>query len=309
MSNNIPGHVSSRAEYAPLLNKAFKYIESNLSEELSLNSVARHAHYSPFHFHRVFRLLTGETLNNYIKRRRLEESASQLIRTDFQLSEIAIQNGFKSLSSFSRSFKQHYQLSPSKFRLSSPNRYSKIRQTKGKNGQVETVLEKYICDINKLMKWMNSNANIKIEHTPNYNCPATNHIGINGVAGAFERLIKWSNPHGLLGNPNTKLGRIFYDSFKITAPDQVRMAIFMITEKVVETSGEIIQIVIPSGKHIVCRYEILPNEFEQAWSSLFIWMNEQGYAKRSEHPYEIYQNDFREHPEGKFIVDFCIPVR
>ena len=68
------------------------------------------------------------------------------------------------------------------------------------------------------------------------------------------------------------------------------------------------KITIDSGKCIIGSFEIAPYEFEKSWTGLFVWMNENGYKKSSENPYEIYHNDFREHPENKFIVDLCIPI-
>jgi AraC family transcriptional regulator len=50
------------------------------------------------------------------------------------------------------------------------------------------------------------------------------------------------------------------------------------------------------------------NEFEKSWTGLFLWMNENGYSKAERNPFEIYHNNFNEHPEGKFVVDFYVPI-
>jgi AraC family transcriptional regulator len=50
------------------------------------------------------------------------------------------------------------------------------------------------------------------------------------------------------------------------------------------------------------------DEFEATWKAQFSWMNEKGYKKRSEFPYEIYHSNFKEHPEGKMNVELCIPI-
>ena len=104
------------------------------------------------------------------------------------------------------------------------------------------------------------------------------------------------------------MGRIFFDSFKVTSPDKVRMSIFLIMNDSFETEGEINKLTINKTKCIVGRFEIAANEFEKSWTSLFLWMNENGYQKGTENPFEIYQNDYREHPEKKFIVDLYIPI-
>ena len=68
------------------------------------------------------------------------------------------------------------------------------------------------------------------------------------------------------------------------------------------------QTIIEAGKCIVGSFEIGLNEFEQAWTGLFLWMNENGYKKADRNPYEIYHNDFNTHPEKKFILDLHIPI-
>mgnify|MGYP000392121237 CR=1 FL=1 len=62
------------------LNTSIKYIEENLSEKLSLEIIAEKAHFSSFHFHRLFKVIVGETLNSFINRKRIEKAASYLSR-------------------------------------------------------------------------------------------------------------------------------------------------------------------------------------------------------------------------------------
>ncbi len=50
------------------------------------------------------------------------------------------------------------------------------------------------------------------------------------------------------------------------------------------------------------------NELEKPWTGLFLWMNKNGYKKKDRNPFEIYHNNFKEHPEKKAIVDFYIPI-
>ena len=152
------------------------------------------------------------------------------------------------------------------------------------------------------------NATIEIKETPELNLAGVTHVGINGIENAFGKLIKWANSKNLLKNPEAKMGRIFYDSFKVTAPDKVRMSIFLTTNDSFEPEGEINKLTINKGKCVVGRFEIGANDFEKSWTGLFIWMNENGYKKSAENPFEIYHNDFREHPENKFIVDLYIPI-
>lgn len=150
--------------------------------------------------------------------------------------------------------------------------------------------------------------NIKIEEIPELHLASSTQIGADGIEQAFERLIKWAAPKGLMENIEAKLARIFHDSFKGTAPDKVRMSISLLTDEPFENEGEIYRETILKSKCIVGRFEINSEGFEKAWSGLFIWMNENGYQKAEGNPFEIFHNDFREHPEKKVVVDMYIPI-
>ena len=127
------------------IGKAILYIEENLQKKLVLEDIARKAHFSPYHFHRLFSAVVGETLNNFISRKRIERAASHLMnKKNIPVTEVADRVGFSSLSSFSRAFKKFYGMSPLEFREVSPEKFSKICKTKSKNGQVIVSFEQYI---------------------------------------------------------------------------------------------------------------------------------------------------------------------
>jgi AraC family transcriptional regulator len=106
--------------YVQRINLALDWIVENLEQPLKLQDIARVAHFSPFHFHRIFRALLGETLNQFVRRLRLERALWQLShKRPRSLTELALACGFASLSDFSRSFKERYGVPPSAFDLDS----------------------------------------------------------------------------------------------------------------------------------------------------------------------------------------------
>ena len=106
----------TNADYVGRLNRAIDHITHNLSEPLRLEDVARVASFSPYHFHRIFRQLMGETLNAFIKRVRLERAVYLLShRGEASLTDIALACGFTSSSDFSRCFRNHFGSSPRAF--------------------------------------------------------------------------------------------------------------------------------------------------------------------------------------------------
>ena len=298
-----------KEDYIKRINNIFIFIDENLDQQLNLETIANIGFYSPFHLHRIFKAITNETINEYITRKRIEKTASILLhKREITISQLSLQYGFNSNSSFTRTFKKFYGINPTEFRKTNPNKFSKIGKVESKNGEEVGMLEEYICNINNHKNWIKMKAKIEIKEMPKLDLAFITQIGHNGMENTYDKLIKWAIPKGLLENENLKVVTIYHDSFKITEPDKVRMSACISLNEKIEVSGEIGLTTIEKGKFIVGHFEIGINEFEKSWSSLFIWMNENGYKKADRNPYEIYYNNFNEHPEKISIVDFCIPI-
>ncbi len=295
-------------DYKNRINRVFEFIDQNLESYLSLDVVSEIAFFSSFHFHRVFKFVTEETLHEYVKRRRIEKSASDLLHKNITATEIAHKYGFSDNSSYSRAFKKYFGVSPTEFKNQNPNRFSKIRQLESKNGQEYPDYEKYICIINNLKNWIKMNAKIEIKEMSKMDLAYVSSIGPHNLESCYAKLVQWATPKGLM-NDKTKMITVYHDSFKVTEASKVRMSASILVDKPVETNGEIGLTTIEAGKFIVGSFEIGLNEFEKSWTGLFFWMNENGYEKADREPFEIYYNNFKEHTERKAIVDFCIPIK
>ncbi|MEE9408670.1 MAG: GyrI-like domain-containing protein [Polaribacter sp.] len=291
------------------LNTAITFIEANLSEKLSLEVIAEKAYFSPFHFHRLFKIAVSETVHHFINRKRIEKSAAYLLhQNEINTTEIAEKVGFSSLSAFSKSFKKFYGMSPSKFKKESPEKYSKICKTDSKNGKVTITFEQYICNINNALNWLKMNAKTVVKEVPRLDLAAISHKGkMEAIGSIYNKLVKWATPKGLMNN-QTRMVTIYHDSPKITNPDNLRMSACIVLNDPIEIDGEVNLRILSPTKCIVSRLEITPYEFQKAWESSFAFMVENGYKKSEIDPFEIYYNNAAEHSENKFIVDLCIPI-
>lgn len=104
--------MNNRTEIQGIIN----YIEEHLTEKLTLVKLAQLAHYSEYHFHRLFQFYTGNTVMTYIRNRRLSTAAALIRDTDQRLLEIALECGFQSHETFTRSFRKYFGLMPSELR-------------------------------------------------------------------------------------------------------------------------------------------------------------------------------------------------
>lgn len=100
-------------EWITGIQKAIDYIEHHLTEEIDYEAAAREAYSSSFHFQRVFSILCGFTLGEYVRMRRLSLAANDIIHTDEKIIEIAMKYGYDTPESFTRAFTRFHGVTPS----------------------------------------------------------------------------------------------------------------------------------------------------------------------------------------------------
>ncbi|MBL8313569.1 MAG: AraC family transcriptional regulator [Rubrivivax sp.] len=113
----------ANSAYVERLNRAIDHVLAHLDGPLRLDEIAAAAAFSPFHFHRIFRALTGETVNDFVRRLRLDRALQMMAhRPGVRLTEVALACGFASSSDFSRAFRQRHGVAPSRFDLAGHRR-------------------------------------------------------------------------------------------------------------------------------------------------------------------------------------------
>ena len=95
------------------IQNALTYIEENLTEELEIRDIAKKAFLSPFYFQRIFGVMCGISVGEYIRGRRLSLAGEELARSDAKVIVIAAKYGYDSPDSFNRAFQRFHGISPS----------------------------------------------------------------------------------------------------------------------------------------------------------------------------------------------------
>jgi AraC-like DNA-binding protein len=99
------------------MHRVVAYIDQHLDQPLDLRALAEVAYFSPFHFHRLFAAWMGETLGDYLRRRRVEVAAMRLAaQPRLTVLNLALSVGFGSAEAFTRAFKNRFGCSPSAWR-------------------------------------------------------------------------------------------------------------------------------------------------------------------------------------------------
>lgn len=99
-------------EWIQIINRAIEYMENHLMEDIHCGDVAGHVHISLFHFQRIFNLLTGMTVGEYIRSRRLSLAGEELTREGTKVIDVALKYGYHSPESFSRAFARFHGVTP-----------------------------------------------------------------------------------------------------------------------------------------------------------------------------------------------------
>lgn len=128
--------------------------------------------------------------------------------------------------------------------------------------------------------------------------------------GLFGKLMSWAGPRGLIRFPETKMLTIYYDDPSITEESKLRVDVCISVPKGTPTEGDIGTMTIPAGKDAVATFEITQDQFGDAWNAVYgQWIQQSGYVPDDRPCYEVYLNDPKTHPEGKFIVEIHAPVK
>ncbi len=309
-------HEQSRAEYISRINRVMEYIDNHYNESISLNNLANIAHFSPFHFHRIFSTLTGETPADFCLRIRTEKAAQQL--KDYpskSITDIVFDCGFSSMALFARTFKKHFSISASAYRkMEQPIvvidgvYYSKNGQALSKKNQIYVDRNNELCSIN-LKQIIIMETKVIVKEMPDMQVIYCRHTGaFNEIHKAYSKLMQFAGPRGLLSE-NSHTVTVYHDDPSVTAIEKVRQSACLVVDKDLSVEGEIAKMTIKGGKYAVGHFEISVTEFENAWNTMCVWMTESGYEPGEGNPYELYYADPQNHPENKFVLDICIPLK
>lgn len=129
-----------RQAYVQRINRVLDYVADHLDGDLTVDALARVAAFSPFHFHRIFRAMVGETVHQHVNRVRLERAASLLRAAPrARATDVALAVGFAGISELSRAWKKRYGL-----RLTDWDRVAPLQ--KSKDGQAPHGMPRYGAD-------------------------------------------------------------------------------------------------------------------------------------------------------------------
>jgi AraC family transcriptional regulator len=315
--------MTTRNSYVSRINRVIDHIDAHLDAPLDLQVLADVAHFSPWHFHRLFQAFTGETLADRVRRRRLEIAAIRLLALPpVTALSIALDVGFGSAEVFSRTFKNYFGVTPSAWRRGAYQAWadarrdelSKIHQAARNARQaIEEVFREDANDWQARQRLHSKGAdmNIDIKTFPDVRVAYLRHLGPYGDPGIgrmWQRFAAWCQEKGLWGRETFGLSP---DSPDITAPEKCRYDACVAVDASFKPEGEIGVQTIAGGLYACTPFEGTAEQIHFAWMRVYSeWLPESGFQADDRPAVEGYSADFKSDPKtGVFACELRLPVK
>jgi AraC family transcriptional regulator len=216
--------MNDRNHYPQRVQRVVDYLAEHLDETLDLETLAKVAYFSPYHFHRIYRGLLGETVSETVRRLRLQRAAIDLLDRKMSIERTARRAGYASQAAFTRAFQAEYGEPPARYR--GTRRVAELEQAKNAAlYQVELIT------------------------LPVLRVAAIQHVGDYQLTSKiFERLMTIAATTGLL-TPATRTIGIFHDDPVSVPRDELRCTACITVPDDVAPSGELTETHVEGGRY------------------------------------------------------------
>ena len=282
--------LTTRSDYAMRLERVFRWLADHLDDTLDLTRLAEVAAMSPYHFHRIYRAIQGETAADTVRRLRLHRAAVELITGELPVTRVARRAGYASQEAFTRAFKAAYGVPPARYRASfvpspTPTRTEDAMDTT-----------------------MTFQATIR--ETPTLRVAALAHHGdYLNIGNTFERVAAIAGGQGLFGAGTRSFG-IYYDDPASTPRDALRADACLTLPDGKTPAGELQMREIRGGRYAVTLHVGPYAELHIPYTWLYgTWLPQSGEEAADAPSIEEYLNDARVVPPSELRTEIWLPLR
>ncbi|HTR47866.1 MAG TPA: AraC family transcriptional regulator [Verrucomicrobiae bacterium] len=296
----------TETDYRARIERVIRALSNEPEASHTLDELARIAHFSPFHFHRIYRAMVGESVIETARRLRLARAALLLATTDSPVTEVAMDSGYESVQTFSRAFRNLTNVSPREFRdrgMQLAQLVVGLRPIKrgGSSMQVE------IVERGPIKAWT---MRLRGALTP------------ENFKDTYSRLWQWQIDHGIAGRTREAIGIFYGDSEGISrgpvegsgwgggGDNAFRYYAGVVWDEPLEADGGIEVLEVPGGKYasyrLIGSYHGIPAAFQRLYGE---WLPKSGLVPDDRPALEIYRNNPFDTPANELITDLLIPLR
>jgi AraC family transcriptional regulator len=277
-----------RARYEARLLRVLEHIYDHLDEPLDIDRLAGIASLSPYHWHRIYQAMYGETVATTVRRLRLHHAAGYLANGSLPIAEIARRSGYSSLQSFSRTFRDAFGIPPGRYRKQGT--HSRFRPTMSGENQM-TMHEVVIREI------------------PAASIVSVDHVGSYMQIGkAFDLLIGWLASRDLLSAELRMIG-IYYDDPGIVAQAALRSKAGVLLPREVAVAPPAGLVTLRGGQYAVLRHQGPYSDMHAAYQWLYgTWLVQSGREAADAPVFEEYLNNPKDTPPADLLTEICLPL-
>jgi AraC family transcriptional regulator len=274
-------------DYSRRIERVLDHIGAHLDEPLDLERLAAVACFSPYHFHRIYRAVTGETVADALRRLRLQRAAGELVEGHPAIARIARRAGYGSVAAFARAFRAGYGIPPATYR-----RQGRLVPP----SPTPTATESAMYDVT-------------IPELQPVRLAALRHAGpYLEIGTTFERLFAWAAGRGLMG-PQTRAIGVYYDDPDGTPAAALRADAGIAVGPGVALDDGLRIVEVPGGRHAVLHHQGPYAELNKAYRWLYReWLPKSGEQCADRPIFEEYLNNPRTLPPERWLTDICLPL-
>jgi AraC family transcriptional regulator len=284
---------TTRSDYAERLERVFRWLADHLDDTLDLTRLAEVACLSPYHFHRVYRSMQGETAADTVRRLRLHRAAVELITGELPIPRVARRAGYGSQEAFTRAFKAAYGVPPARYRAS----FVPAQTAHGLEDAMETTTTTTTYEAT-------------IRTTPALRVAALPHRGdYQSIGSTFERLLALAAGQGLLAGAPRTFG-IYYDDPAAAPVGALRADACLVIPDGRTPTGDLELREIRGGRYAVVLHVGPYAELERPYRWLYgTWLAQSGEEPADAPSVEAYLNDARMVPPTGLETEIWLPLR
>lgn len=289
MTDTLPSDTASQASYIRRFTRVTEYIYANLDAELDLNTLADVAALSPWHWHRIWQAVYGESIAATVKRLRLQRAAADLAHTPMPVDEIWPRAGYGSAAAFSRSFKDAYGITPTEYRKAGSHTRFTLPAPRGVSAMRDVAI-----------KQLAPATLAVIPHKGSY----------MEIGRAFETLFGTLGARNLL-RPGLCMKGLFYSDPTSVPEAELRSAAgILVPDESFPVDAPLEKAFLRGGDYAVLRHKGPYSDMKAAYDWLYgEWLVRSGREAADAPVFEDYLNNPREVPPTELLTDICLPLK